>query len=204
MRNNWNILHINNDVSEAFPQQPNIAFRKNRNLRQILCKHKLFNNKIVKKETKIGKCRPCLSRRDNLCCKQMECTTFFTNRKTGKRYNILHNLNCKSSNVIYLIECTLCDYKPYVGKSEPPSNIRTNNHRADSAKENSIPVDKHFGQPGHNFTKHARITLIEQMRNTNKSKEEIRNILERREDFWIIKLDSMHPNGFNQSLNFPQ
>ena len=178
-----------------------IAFRKNKNLRQILCKHNLKNNQIMKRENKIGKCRPCLSRPNNLCCKQMASTTFFTKRKSGKRYNILHNLNCKSNNVIYLIECILCNFKPYVGKSEPPSNMRTNNHRADSSKENSIAVDKHFGQQGHDFTKHARITLIEQIKDPNKSKEEITYILEKRENFWIIKLDTLCPNGFNQSLN---
>ena len=67
----------------------------------------------------------------------------------------------------------------------------------------SIQVDQHYGQSGHNFTKHARITLIEQIKNTAKSKEEITEILEKREDFWILKLNTMHPYGFNQSLNLP-
>ena len=129
-------------------------------------------------------------------------TSIFTNRKTGKQCNILHKLNCKSSHVIYLIECALCNYKPYVGKSEHPSNLRTNNRRSDSKKKDSIPVDQHYGQPGHDFTKHARITLIEQIQNRNKSKEEMTHILEKREDFWIKALDTLHPNGFNQGLNF--
>ena len=47
---------------------------------------------------------------------------YFNNRKTGK---IFHNLNCKSSNVIYLIDCTLCNNKPYIVKSETQSNVRT-------------------------------------------------------------------------------
>ena len=204
LNKNWDILKINNDISSLFQQKPNIAFRRNRNLRQILCNHRIYNNKIVKQKYVIGKCRPCLSRRDNLCCKQMANTSIFTNRKSGKQYNILHQLNCKSSHVIYLIECTLCNHKPYVGKSEYPSNIRTNNHRSDSKKKNTIPVDQHYGQPDHDFTKHARIKLIEQVHNRNKSKEEITHILEKREDFWIKALDALKPNGFNQGLNFPQ
>ena len=179
------MLKINNDISNLFQQQPNIEFRRNKNLRQILCYHRIHNNKIIKKKYVFDKCRPCLSRRDNLCCKQMVNTSIFTNRKTGKQYNILHKLNCKSSHVIYLIECALCNYKhkPYVGKSEHPSNHKTNNHRSDSKKKYSIPVDQHYGQPGHDFTKHARITLIEQIQNRNKSKEEMTHILEKREDF---------------------
>ena len=54
--------------------------------------------------------------------------------------------------MIYLIECALCNYKPYVGKNEHPSSLRTNNHRSDSKKTDSIPVDQHCGQPGHDFT----------------------------------------------------
>ena len=203
LSNNWDILKTNNDISNLFQQQPNIAFRRNKNLRQIICNHRIHNNKIIKKKYVIGKCHPCLSRRDNLCCKQMVNTSIFTNRKTGKQYNILHKLNCKSSHVIYLIECTLCNYKPYVGKSEHPSNLRTNNHRSDSKKKDSIPVDQHYGQPGHDFTKHARITLIEQIQHRNKSKEEMTHILEKREDFWIEALDTLHPNGFNQGFKFP-
>ena len=69
--------------------------------------------------------------------------------------------------------CNMQLHKPYVGKSKHPSNIRTNNHRSDSKKKDSLPVDRHYGQPGHDFTKHARITLIEQIQNRNKSKEEM-------------------------------
>ena len=38
---NWNILKINEEISSLFDKQPSIAFRKNKNLRQILCKHHL-------------------------------------------------------------------------------------------------------------------------------------------------------------------
>lgn len=201
---NWNILSINSTIAPLFTEKPIIAFRRNSNLQQLLCKHKLQNNKpIIRSDKKIGRCRPCLSRANNKCCKQMVSTNHFTNRTTGKKFNIYHNLNCKSHNVIYLIECSLCNYKPYVGKSETPSNLRTNNHRHDSKKQDSIPVDQHYGTIGHDFTKHAKITLIEKVENTSHmTEDEITNTLERREDFWIIKLNTLKPHGFNQELNF--
>ena len=158
----------------------------------------------MKKAKKIGGCRPCFSRANNKCCKQMVTTEHITNRKTGMKFHIYHNLNCKSHNVIYLIECSLCNFKPYIGKSEPPSNIRTNNHRCDSKKADSIPVDQHFSTNGHDFTKHAKITLIEKLENTSHMTEtEITATLERREDFWMLKLNTLKPDGFNQELNFP-
>ena len=133
----------------------------------------------------------------------MVSTDHFTNRKTGKKYYIRHNLNCRSAKVIYLIECTLCNNKPYVGKSEPPSNLRTNNHRNDAKKADSILVDKHFFEnKDHDFEKHAKITLIEQLRNTDHmTQEEITYNLEKRENFWMMKLNTLQPDGFNITLN---
>ena len=34
--------------------------------------------------------------------------------------------------------------------------------------------------------------------------QEVTNTLERREDFWILKLNTLKPDGFNQELNFPR
>ena len=52
--------------------------------------------------------------------------------------------------------------------------------------------------------KDAQITLIEQIQNRNKLKEEMTHILEKCEDFWIKALNTLLPNGFNQGLNFPR
>jgi hypothetical protein len=203
---NWNILSINPEIAPLFKDKPILAYRRNRNLQNILCKHKLENGlPISKKQRKIGKCRPCWGRRNNKCCKQMVTTSHFTNRKTGKVFNILHNLNCKSFNVIYLIECTLCNNKPYVGKTETQSNVRTNSHRSEAKKPDSIAIDRHFFEnKDHDFEKHAKITLIEKLENTSHMTEyEITTTLEKREDFWMKKLDTLTPDGFNQELNFP-
>ena len=86
------------------------------------------------------------------------------------------------------MERTLCKIQ-YVGKAETPFNIRLNNHRKD-ANGNSpkaIPAFTHFKQPGHNFNKHAKFTLIEQINNTiNTDIDTIKIRQKRREDFWIL------------------
>ena len=86
-------------------------------------------------------------------------------------------------------------FKPYVGKCETIFNLKLNTHRAHTKCDNSILVDKHFKLAGHDFTKHARVTIIEKLEKTNMSKELITKTLERRE------LDSLTPFGFNISLN---
>ena len=36
------------------------------------------------------------------------------------------------------------------------------------------------------------------------TEHEITTILEKKEDFWIKKLNTLKPDGFNQALNFPE
>ena len=100
------------------------------------------------------------------------------------------------------MECVLCNLE-YVGRSEWPMNIRLNNHRNDVRREDAIPAIKHFSQSNHHFNNHAKFTLIEQIKDLNKSKEEIRRILEDGEDFWILKLKTPQPHGLNDRLNHP-
>ena len=51
---------------------------------------------------------------------------------------------------------------------------------------------KHFQMPGHNFI------------NMSLPKLKIPSLLEHREDFWILKLQTLSPQGLNISLNYLQ
>ena len=101
------------------------------------------------------------------------------------------------------MECALCKIQ-YVAKAETPFNIRLNNHRKDANGNNpkAIPASIHFKQPGHNFNKHAKFTVIEQINNTiNTDIDTIKIRLKGREDFWILKLDTLTQKGLDQELN---
>ena len=74
-------------------------------------------------------------------------------------------------------------YKQYTGKSETVFNLRLNNHRKDVNKRNSLQADQYFRLPGHNFNKHAKFTLIEQLNDTNIEKELLKHRLKKLEDF---------------------
>ena len=90
----------------------------------------------------------------------------------------------------------------YDGKSETPFNLRLNNHRKDVYNTKAIPACNHFKIHGHNFMKHVKFTLIEQLTEiSNVSKDTLKLRLKRREDFWIIKLKTLAPKRLNQELN---
>ena len=128
----WHLLHINPNLAEVFQNPPILAFRQNKNLREIIGTKLIENGKVKRKfKNKIqGKCTPSLANNRTLCCKQIVYTTKFKSNQTNRICHIYHNLNCKSKYVIYLLECTKCKIQ-YFGKAETEFNIRLNNHRKD-------------------------------------------------------------------------
>ena len=97
------------------------------------------------------------------------------------------------------MEYSLCEKSQYVGKSEFSLNLRIDVCRTDGP-----PCDKHFQMPGHNFNVHAKFTMIEEVCNKSLSKLKIRSLLEHREDFWILRLQTLSPQGHIIKTHYPQ
>ena len=166
---NWNILQISSTFQKVFDKKAMISYKRNKYLGELIGSHTLQSWKSFKKthlQIIKGESKSCkTTNKSSLCCTQVDNTKIFGNYQTKRTFKIFHKLNCRSSLVIYLMECTLCKIQ-YVRKA---LNIRLNNHRKD-ANGNSpkaISASIYFKQPGHNFNKHAKFTLIEQINNTN-------------------------------------
>ena len=200
-RKNWNILQTNKNLRELFQEQPITAFKRNKNLKEIIGSTRIENgkNKKFNIPSRTGKCTPCLSGTRTLCCNQVLTTNTFMSQQTKRTFNIFFNLNCKSEYVIYLMECILCKIQ-YVGKAETAFNLRLNNHRKDTKKPNSILACKHFQEKEHNFNKHAKFIIIDKLVNLHGSKEALRELLVI-ENFCIQKLKALVPFGLNQELS---
>ena len=128
-------------------------------------------------------------------------SVFTLNKDT---FLIRDNVTCKSSCVIYLMECCLCEKSQYVGKSEYILNLRINTHRNDVWRTDGPPCDKYFQMPCHNFNDDTKFTIIEEVYIKTLSKLKIRSLLEHREEFLILKLQIFCPQGLNISLNYAQ
>ena len=70
-------------------------------------------------------------------------------------------------------------------------------------RPNKLAVDTHFLEPGHIFDRDAKFMIIEKIKNTDQSKENLTNLLMRRENFWIKTLETLLPKELNTALNFP-
>ena len=58
--------------------------------------------------------------------------------------------------------------------------------------------------PGHNFNAQVKFTIFEEVHNKLLSNFKIGSMLEHREIFWILKLQTLSLKGFSLSLNYPQ
>ena len=200
---NWSILATNDKLAKIFEDKPILAFKRNKNLKDLIGGNKLQNNqKVTRTTSKSGHCGPCLSQIGNICCKHIISTNSFNSARTSEKFQIKHRVNCKTKKGIYLGSCKLCPNHQYVGKFETPWNERLYNHRKDAKKTKSIPYDEHFLKSGHDFSKHARFIIIETL--TKLVNTEIdRKTLEQREDYWVSRLKTHTPNGFNARWNSP-
>ena len=75
----WNVLKINLDWQETFQTPPFVAFKRNKNLQEIIGGHTIKNGKVYKAHSKNrkGKCDPCNTSKPSLCCRQVIDTSTF-------------------------------------------------------------------------------------------------------------------------------
>ena len=75
-----------------------------------------------------GQCQKCDSRRC-MTCKNIQCTQKFSSTHTEDEFIIYCNANCKTENIIYLLECANCGVQ-YVGETKKQISKRLNGHRS--------------------------------------------------------------------------
>lgn len=131
-------------------------------------------------------CSMCKYTTDNLAV--------FHSNQFKKNFGIKHSLDCKSSNVIYLISCLKCQ-KQYVGETMQCLNSRFYKHSSDIRLNRDSPVGQHFSSQGHDIND-LTISAIEQVGDQGNDELNKMKRLER-EKFWIGKLGTQTPHGLN-------
>jgi hypothetical protein len=165
--------------------KPIIAYRRPKNLRDHLVRATISPKSQETDET--GKNTPCGTPCST--CPHMLQTSEFTSNITKKKYKLQHKINCRTENIIYLIQCKRCPAQ-YVGESKNSINYRLTRHRSSHKTKKDEPVANHFNQQPHTF-KDLTILGIEEIRN---KKQETRKI---RESYWIAELNTLTEPGLN-------
>ena len=118
---------------KVFPEPPLIAFRRCKNLKDILVRARLSNEGNGGNDKK--GCSRCGKSRCQVC-NVMSNSEHFHSNIDSREYRINNSFNCDSSNVVYLLEGTVCGVQ-YVGSICTPFRLRFDNYKACSRKFNS-------------------------------------------------------------------
>ena len=103
-----------------------LAFRKPKSLKDYLVRAKVQKQRIKAEGSRSCGSSVCQISKDESFLKF---GNKFTSNVTGKTYDIHYNLDCNSSNVVYLISCKSCG-KQYVESTTTKFRLRFNNHKS--------------------------------------------------------------------------
>ena len=179
--------------------KPCLSLRKTKNLRQYLVRAKLKNctdptplNDTIHipiTQDLQGNSAGCATPGCK-CCRVMSRKNRIISSFNNKIFSTPKFTNCRTTNVIYLLECTKCTKRnQYVGQTQRCMNARLGGHRAASRLKPNLPLYKHFlTRPNHNLERDTKITILEKTTT---------NLLTERESHWISTLETVYPKGLN-------
>ena len=121
-------LMMDSKMKETFQDGFQVAFKRHRNVREFLCRARLYDTGVRRNDTRAvnkgwRKCQRCMT------CKRSRNMSYFVSSATKSKHQISEDICCKDNNVIYVVECTKCHTKPqYVGKSTRCLMVRGREH----------------------------------------------------------------------------
>ena len=178
-----------NHLAEVFPKPPLVAFRRNKNIREMVIKAKVTSSVFRASRTQVG-----LKKCTNVSC--ITCPYSIPGKvvkshATNVTVEVNTAVTCNTPNVIYCISCNHCG-EQYVGETHRPLKDRFGEHRGYvNRKEVKKATGDHFNSSGHSISD-MRIQIVEKMFT--------RDIFFRkqREHFFINKFDTKR-NGLNKN-----
>ena len=190
------LLHCSDKCRKAVKDVPMVAFRRPKSLGDYLVHSKL-------KPLRSQGCKPpgtvkCGGRRCQVC-EHLTIGDRFESSDTKKAYSINYELNCNSSNVVYLLSCKVCGIQ-YVGSTSTKFRLRFNNHKSRIRAHTRLSANeklrddliyRHFNGPGHNGLDDISVQLIDQVA--------CGKDLVDKEGQWAYRLKCLKPLGLNES-----
>ena len=188
IKRNYAMLENDEEVSHIFSDgKPMIAFRRDRNLRDILVHSRLQTQNISVGTAKCGRPR-CLT------CDHISPDVLVVGPKGS--FKAKQSFSCTSTGLVYAIECQRCGYL-YVGETGRRLADRFREHRRNVVNKNSEnEVALHFNMEGHEGVKDMKVMGL---------KFETELISRKLQEQKIIaKLGCVLGGGMNTDFNFPR
>ena len=142
IESNWSLLE--KSKTTRFLSNAKLIFgqRRNKKLSDQLVRASTRTLDTTKTNTDLN---PCQRPRNCCYCLLINKTGKLTSKTTGKQFSILRNVNCQSSNLIYVITCKHYSTQ-YVGQTKNRILTRFQGHMFDIAHNSDSTVARHFNQ----------------------------------------------------------
>ncbi len=199
IKRNWSIIESDVALSQVFPEPPLFSYRRCPTLQDKLVHSHL---KPDAQQTRLDT-KP----KGSYKCHQCNHGTNVTQTKTfldftsQREFTINHFINCKTTFVIYRLECPTCKVF-YIGRTKRRLQDRLAEHKYAIRTGNvNYPMAKHYLD----FHNSNPFTLqafgIDHIPPSIRKGDRQRK-LNQRETFWIYKLQATKHPGFNEDLDF--
>lgn len=170
-------------MKEIFEKVPIIAYRRDKNLGDILVHRK--TSKVLNTH-----CRP-----ENRRCLKACVVCDMLNRGIhvkGQPQDITFSSRqeCRAHNLVYGVFCGKCDKMVYVGETSRSLKERLKEHEADVRLGRCKPMSDHFNNQGHS-SKDIGVTVLETINDASRYYRLIREIE------WIKTFQTEYPEGLN-------
>ena len=110
------------------------------------------------------------------------------------------DMSCKSYNIVYAIECTLCGLI-YVWETKGELRKRMNEHRSQINNGGNQLLYRHFNLPDHSVHS-MKVRILKKIYHpTNKPINSCTHFRQKREEHWIRQLGTAAPYGCNDHID---
>ena len=188
MSRNFQILHEDSATANIFNKPPLKAFRRAKNLKDLLVRSSLPQNSSNQPPGTF----PC-NRTVCRTCRHVNLSPTITTPKG--QINVTGNYSCVTDNVVYCLTCTKCPSTVDIGETGRRLADRFREHRRDVINgRNDLPVPAHFNQENHALEDLKVAVLRACLANQQyRKKQEMR---------FIFKYGTVSPSGMNQDFSF--
>ena len=177
---NWHHLSKDEEVGNRFSKRPLTAYRRGRNLKDIL----MYKDMADFSSTPPGTF-PC-GRKRCLTCDFVVQIACICGPKSS--FNIVHSFSCTTENVVYCIICSKCSLL-YIGETKRRLADRFREHlRFIRIKQMTSEVAVHFNTCNHDIDD-IRVTVLKSFHSDTERK--------RFEHYMIKRLGTIEPFGIN-------
>ena len=186
---NFQILREDSRTSRIFNKPPLKAFRRAKNLKDLLVRNSLPRNLLHQSPDTF----PC----NRTVCRTCPHVNSSSTTETPKGHvYIMGHFSCITEHVVYCLSCTKCPSIVYIGETGRRLADRFREHRRDIINgRNDLPVPAHFNQPNHTQLEDMKVGVLK----AGLTNQEYRK---KQEMMLIFKYGTVGPRCLNQDFSF--